>query len=128
LAFREESDLCARLYRKGYKMMITTEAIVWHLLAPSGGARKYLKTDKGNIMVSDKGDMESDERVFTETLRGISEEAGASPRGLKRYRLSELETGIYKPAGLNPTGRTLGIVKRVIRKLKAVRRHIGTDR
>ena len=128
LAFREESDLCARLYAKGYTMMITTEAIVWHLLAPSGGARKYLKTGKGNIMISDKGDMESDERVFAETLRVISEEGNSSPRGLRRYKLSELESGIYKPAGLNPTGRTLGIVKRLMRKYKAFRRHIGTDR
>ena len=127
-AFREESDLCARLYAKGYTMMITTEAIVWHLLAPSGGARKYLKTGKGNIMVSDKGDMESDERVFAETLRGISEAVGSSPRKLSRYKLSELESGIYKPAGLNPTGRTLGIVKRLMRKYKALRRHLVTER
>jgi hypothetical protein len=109
-------------------MLITTEAIVWHLLAPSGGARKYLKTGKVNIMVSDKGDMESDERVFAETLRGISERAISSPRKLSRYKLSELESGIYKPAGLNPTGRTLGIVKRLMRKYKALRRHIGTNR
>ncbi len=79
-------------------------------------------------MISDKGDMASDERVFAETLRGISEEGNSSPRGLRRYKLSELESGIYKPAGLNPTGRTLGIVKRLMRKYKAFRRHIGTDR
>ncbi len=128
MAFREESDLCARLYAKGYKMMITTEAIVWHLLAPGGGARKYLKTGKGNIMVSGRGDMASDESVFAETLRGISETGKPSSRGLRRYKLSELETGICKPSELNPSGLTLGIVKRLIRKLKAVRRHIGTER
>lgn len=128
LAFREESDLSARLYARGYKMMITTGAIVWHLLAPGGGARKYLKTGKGNIMLTDRGDMQSDERVFAETLRDISETTGASSRRLRRYKLSELETGIYKPAAVNPSGLTLGIVKRVIRKLKALRRHIGTER
>ena len=128
VAFREESDLCARLYARGYTMMITTEAIVWHLLAPSGGARKYLKTGTGNIMISDKGDMESDERVFAETLRGISKEVGGSPRELRRYKLSELESGIYKPAGLKPKGRTLGILKRLMRKYKALRRHLVTDR
>jgi len=128
LAFREESDLCARLYAKGYRMMITTEAIVWHLLAPGGGARKVLKTGKGNIIVTGRDDMASDERVFAETLRGISAAGEPSSRGLRRYRLSELESGIYKPTVLNPSGSALGVFRRVIRKLKAVRRHLGTKR
>lgn len=126
MAFREESDLCARLYARGYTMMITTEAIVWHLLAPIGGARKYLKTGKDNIMISDKGDMASDEGVFAETLKGISAAGEPSSRGLRRYGLSELETGICKPAVFNPSGLTMGIVRRLIRKYYAVRRHLAT--
>jgi len=128
LAFREESDLCARLHAKGYGMMITTEAIVWHLLAPGGGARKVLKTGKGNVIVTGRDDMASDERVFAGTLRGISASSGPSPHGLKRYKVSELESGIYKPAALNPSGSALGIARRVMRKLRAVRRHLGTKR
>ena len=54
--------------------------------------------------------------------------AGGSPRELRRHKLSELESGIYKPAGLKPKGRTLGILKRLMRKYKALRRHLVTDR
>jgi GT2 family glycosyltransferase len=39
-AFREESDLCLRVKKSGYKVLFEPEAIVTHMREPKGGARK----------------------------------------------------------------------------------------
>lgn len=93
-AYREESDLCARLWEKGYSQVVTTEAIAWHLEAPGGGGRKILKTPSGNILVSDDRHTKSDHKLFNERMRQISASSGQSSTNPKRYKVKELEKGI----------------------------------
>lgn len=72
-AHREESDLCARLVEKNYTLMVTTEANAWHLCAPGGGARKYLRTPRGHILVSDTSGTDADDKLFHERMKTILE-------------------------------------------------------
>lgn len=38
-AYFEETDLCMRFRKRGYKLIFNPEAVVWHMPAPSGGNR-----------------------------------------------------------------------------------------
>lgn len=95
-AHREESDLCARLKAGGYELMVSTEAIGWHLYSPSGGSRLVKKTPRGNFLVSDKQPLEEDDRLFTERVGCLLDKSNFTHKELKRYRVSDLEKGVYK--------------------------------
>ena len=93
-AHREESDLCARLVQKNYSMMVTTESLAWHLLAPGGGARTYLKTPSGNLLVGHSG-MDSDHKLFVDRMKTILKNTDSNKNELKRYKISDLEKGDF---------------------------------
>lgn len=40
VGFREETSFCVKLLASGYKLYVNTEALCWHLSAPSGGTRR----------------------------------------------------------------------------------------
>lgn len=124
-AYREESDLCARLVEKNYTLMVTTEALAWHLLAPGGGARKYLKTPRGNLLISDKTGMESDDKLFNERMKAILEKRGPTVGEPKRYKISNLEKNVFMGSPLRTLkGRTLGIIEsKVLRKFRGLYRY-----
>ena len=121
-AYREESDLCARLVEKNYTLMVTTEALAWHLLAPGGGARKYLKTPRGNLLISDKSGMESDDKLFNERMKAVLEKRGPAVGEPKRYKISDLEKNVFMGSPLRTLkGRTLGIIEsKVLRKFRGL--------
>jgi GT2 family glycosyltransferase len=92
--YREESDMSARLLAAGYELMVTTAAVGWHLLAPSGGNRTYLKTPRGNVLVSDRRPFEEDDRLFRTRLAALLETAaGNLGHQRRRYRIAELAAG-----------------------------------
>ena len=112
VAYREESDLCARLVRKNYSLMVTTEAVAWHLFALGGGARKYVNTPFGAIMVAGKSDMESDSRLFDERMKGMPDKPGAAAGEQMRYKIRDLEKNIIKSSPLRTLrGRTLKAIE-----------------
>ncbi len=121
-AFREENDLSARLLEKYYTLMVTTEALAWHLLAPGGGAREFIKTPKGNYLISDTSGIESDNRLFHERMRPIIAKKGSIVGDPKRYRVSDLEKNVYKGSPLSTfKGRMLRTFEsRVLRKLRGL--------
>lgn len=121
-AFREENDLSARLLERSYALMVTTEALAWHLLAPGGGAREFLKTPKGNFLISDKSGIESDNNLFRERVKRIAAKRGPAPGQQRRYKVSDLERNIYKGSPLRTLkGRTLKIIEsRVLRNLRGL--------
>jgi hypothetical protein len=53
-AYREETDACMRLRAAGYELLVTTEALAWHLLALGGGSRSVVKTARGVFVTSDR--------------------------------------------------------------------------
>ena len=95
-AQREESDLCARLVAEGYKLMMTTEALAWHLYAPSGGSREIKKTKQGNFLVSDKRPIEADDRLFQERVEQIIKTKNPVVKEPRRYEIGDLEKNLYK--------------------------------
>ncbi|MEW6144006.1 MAG: glycosyltransferase [Thermodesulfobacteriota bacterium] len=112
IAYREESDLCARLVRKNYALMVTTEAVAWHLFALGGGARKYVKTPYGSIMVEGKSDMESDGMLFEERMKEMQDNSRAAACEPKRYKVSDLEKNVFKGSPLRTLrGRTLKAIE-----------------
>lgn len=121
-AHREESDLSVRLVNNNYTLMVTTEARAWHLLAPSGGARKYLKTPKGNLLVSGTGDMESDNKLFNERMRTIFDTTGLALSEPKRYKISDLEKDIIMGSPLRTLkGTTLSLLEsNILKKLRGL--------
>lgn len=42
LSFTEETDLCLRIRKAGYKAYFQPNAINWHMMAPSGGVREKI--------------------------------------------------------------------------------------
>jgi len=114
-ANREESDLCARLIASGFKLMVTTQALAWHLYSPSGGSRQINKTSAGNVLVSNPGPIDEDDRLFRARLSELK--AGmTSPRPTPgRFRIAELEKN-------QPRWRPL--VTRRHRALRAVERNL----
>lgn len=102
-AFREESDASARLKFAGYELMVTTEALAWHLLAPSGGSREILKTPKGNFVVSERKPLDEDEALFQKRMREFFARSFYIPAVPRRYRISDLEKGAHKGYPLQST-------------------------
>lgn len=121
-AFREENDLCARLLEKNYTIMVTTEALAWHLLAPGGGAREFIKTPRGNFLISDKSGIESDNRLFHERMNAILAKRGPAAGEPRRYKISDLEKNVYKGSPLRTLkGRILKIIEGVLlRKVRGL--------
>ncbi|GJM15578.1 MAG: hypothetical protein DHS20C13_09050 [Thermodesulfobacteriota bacterium] len=116
-AHREESDLCARLIKKNYTLMVTTQAQAWHLLAPGGGARKYLKTPSGNLLISDPSEMESDDKLFNARMETILQNTGPAVSKPKRYKISDLENGVFMGSSLRTLkGTTLSVLENQILK------------
>jgi hypothetical protein len=122
IAYREESDICARLVDKNYTLMVTTEAIAWHLFAYKGGARTYVKTPFGSLMISGMSEMESDEKLYDERMKSIITKYSPSYSEPKRYKIKDLEKNIYKSSPLRTLkGRTLkAIESRLLRKFRGL--------
>lgn len=122
IAYREESDLCARLAEKDYELMVTTEAVAWHLFALGGGARNYVKTPFGTFMVSGKSEMDSDGRLFEERMKAMPDKSGTAADVPKRYKIRDLEKNLYKSSPLRTLkGRTLKLIESMIlRKLRGI--------
>jgi len=91
-AYREETDACMRLRAAGYELLVTTEALAWHLLALGGGSRSVEKTDRGVFVTSDTAEMRMDEVVFRVRLAELKRQ-GLSDRRLQRYRIADLTIG-----------------------------------
>jgi GT2 family glycosyltransferase len=90
--FREDSDMSARLVVAGYELMMTTEALGWHLVAPTGGARVVEKTAHGNLFTSHREEYDADDRLFRDRLAALL--AGGYRRDrFERFRIDELATG-----------------------------------
>ncbi len=121
-AFREESDLCARLVEKNYTLMVTTEALAWHLLAPGGGAREFIKTPRGNFLISDMSCIEADNRLFRERMKAILEKRDPAAGEPRRYKISALEKNVCKGSPLRTLkGRALKAIESgVLRKFRGL--------
>lgn len=119
-ASKEENDLSARLVEKNYTLMVTTEALAWHLLAPKGGAREFVKTDQGNFIVSGMSGIESDDRLFYARMKGILQKRVSAVGELRRYKISDLEKNEYRSFPLvTLKGKILkSIERKFLRKLK----------
>jgi GT2 family glycosyltransferase len=112
-AHREESDLCARLIAEGYSLMVTTEALAWHLYSPGGGSREIQKTKEGNFLISDKRSIEEDDRLFQERIKQIINTKAPIHKELRRYEISNLEKKVYKSSPLvTPKGKILNFVEK----------------
>ena len=112
-AHREESDLCARLACAGYPLLVTTQALAWHLYAPGGGSRRVNKTPEGNFLVSDKRPLEDDDRIFQERLRQFAAVYGRPRRPLGRFRIADLEQHRHRRRPLiTLKNRSLGAIER----------------
>jgi hypothetical protein len=93
--------------------MMTTEALAWHLYAPSGGSREVRKTKEGNFLVSDKRPIEADDRLFQERIRQIISAKAPIHKELRRYEISDLEKKVYKSRPLATLqGKILNLVER----------------
>jgi hypothetical protein len=90
--FREDSDLSARLLAAGYRVMVSTEALGWHLVAPAGGSRVYRKSPRGNVLVSDPRPWREDDRLFHARVQALLATGFERPP-LRRYRVADLEAG-----------------------------------
>ena len=127
-AHREESDLCARLFARGYDLMMTTEAIAWHLYAPGGGSREVKKTRNGNFLVSDKRPIEADERLFWDRIAQIKAESTTRARKeLRRYNVGDLESKRFKDLPLVSAKGILlrSVEKKLLRPLKRLLRYFS---
>ena len=81
-----------RLRAAGYELLVTTEALAWHLLALDGGSRSVEKTARGVFVTSDRAELRMDEVVFRMRLEKLKRQ-GLSDRVLKRYRIEDLTAG-----------------------------------
>ena len=91
-AHREETDTCMRLRAARYELLVTTEALAWHLYAPSGGSRTVEKTAAGVVLTSGHAEVRLDDALFRKRLAALKQ-AGLSDQIRKRYRLSALAAG-----------------------------------
>ncbi len=91
-AHGEETDACMRLRAAGYELLVTTEALAWHLVAPDGGSRSVEKTDHGVFLISDRAEVRMDIVVFRVRLEKLKQQ-GLSDRERKRYRIADLNIG-----------------------------------
>lgn len=122
IAYREESDLCARLVEKNYALMVTTEAVAWHLFALGGGARRHVRTPFGIFMVSGKSGMESDGRLFDARMKALHDKSGPTAKVPMRYKIRELEKNVYKISPLlTLKGKTLMLIEsKILRKFRGL--------
>jgi hypothetical protein len=81
-----------RLRAVGYELLVTTEALAWHLYEPTGGSRTVEKTGAGVFMTSDTSQLRLDDALFRMRLEALKK-AGLSDRVLQRYRLADLAAG-----------------------------------
>ncbi len=117
-AYREETDTCMRLRAAGYELLVTTEALAWHLYAPTGGSRVVDKTAAGIVMASGRAELPLDEALFRKRLHALKQ-AGLSDQVRKRYRLSELAMGQRRGR------RMIGLAGRVKAVRRRTRRALG---
>ncbi len=93
--FREDSDMSARLVVAGYELMVTTAALGWHLVAPSGGARDVeKKPDGANVFSSHRDEYAADDALFRARLDTLLR-GYARGRRFARYPIESLERGRY---------------------------------
>jgi len=111
-AYREETDVCMRLRAAAYELLVTTEALAWHLYSPAGGSRTIEKTAAGVVITSDVAELRMDEAVFRKRLAALKRD-GLADRVLQRYRLVDLAAGQRR--ALPMIGRA-GRAKRLMRK------------
>lgn len=95
--FREDSDMSARLLAAGHVLLVSTAARGWHLVAPKGGSREYLKTPEGNVIVSSRAPFKADDRLFRQRMAAIGA-AGLHREDRKCYRIADLERGKADPS------------------------------
>lgn len=121
-AYREETDACMRLRAAGYELLVTTEALAWHLLALDGGSRSVEKTARGVFVTSDRAELRMDEVVFRMRLEKLKRQ-GLSDRVLKRYRIEDLTAGRTRGfAMIGWAGRLKALRRRCRHGLGKVRR------
>ena len=113
-AYREETDACMRLRAADYELLVTTEALAWHLYAPSGGSRTIEKTPAGVFVTSDLSGLRMDEAVFRKRLAALKRD-GLADRVLKRYRLADLTAGQRRAFSMIGTA---GKAKRLTRRIR----------
>lgn len=117
-AYREETDACMRLRTAGYVLLVTTEALAWHLYAPAGGSRTIAKTDAGIVVTSDRSVLRMDEVVFRLRLAEWKQQ-GLTDQSLSRYRLADLEAGRCVPRPM------VGLIGRLKALRRKARRALG---
>jgi GT2 family glycosyltransferase len=115
-AYREETDACMRLRAAEYELLVTTEALAWHLYAPAGGSRTIEKTAAGVFVTSDVAELRMDEAIFRKRLAALKRDR-LSNQVLKRYRLADLTAGRRRAL---PMVGTAGRIKRDMRHVKSV--------
>jgi hypothetical protein len=100
----------------GYELMMTTEAVGWHLVAPAGGSRVVERTPEGNRFTSHRDEFEADDRLFRARLDALL--AGGYRRDhFARYRVADLERGTTRPRP--HVGRLEAWARGVVRRLPA---------
>jgi hypothetical protein len=125
-AHREETDTCMRLCAAGYELLVTTEALGWHLYAPSGGSRTVKKTAAGVVLTSGHAEVQLDDALFRKRLEALKQ-AGLSDHVRKRYRLSALDEGRRRGRPMvGPAGRIKALRRKARRALgRALRAVVG---
>lgn len=124
-AYREETDACMRLRAAGYELLVTTEALAWHLLAPAGGSRTIEKHAGGVRVTSDPVPLLIDAVVFRLRLAALKRH-GLADRVLQRYRLDELAAGrLAARPMVGAAGRLKAFGARVRRALRRLSRRLG---
>lgn len=122
--FREDSDMSARWRAAGYELLVTTDALGRHLVAPSGGSREYRKSPQGNVLVSDRAPFEADDRLFRERLATIL--AGFTPSPPQRWTIEDLERGDRRARAFVGAGDRLAATAAALRRsLRRVRAKLG---
>lgn len=119
--FREDSDMSARWLAAGYELMVTTDALGRHLVAPSGGSREYRKSPQGNVLASDRAPFEADDRLFRERMARVL--AGWTPRAAERWTIEDLERGERRARSLVGWSDRLAAAAAAARR--AARRRLG---
>jgi GT2 family glycosyltransferase len=127
-AFREETDACMRLRAAGYELLVTTEALAWHLYAPGGGSRTIEKTAAGVQLTSDHAELQLDEALFRKRLAALKRN-GLSDRALQRYRLADLAAGKrHARPKIGAAGRAKRLARQSRRALGRLLRRLGLRR
>ncbi|HYE75264.1 MAG TPA: glycosyltransferase [Blastocatellia bacterium] len=96
-AHREETDLCMRLRAAHSTLLVTTEALAWHLYSPGGGSRTISKDATGvHLAKADIEKISFDELLFRKRLQELKEQ-GLTEQVLFKYRLQDLESSCVRP-------------------------------